>query len=185
VRDTPELLAVGRIRRAHGVRGEVVVQLMTDAPDAIFAPGRRVFAGAPDGSRWRDPTSHAELTFNITGVRPFQDGLLVTVDAIGDRNAADRWRNHTLLVPRDELAPPSNDEVYEHELEGLAVLDTQGATLGAVSAWYRLPHGLLLDVTTPRGTVSVPYNERFVVKVDRAARTLTMDIPDDLFPAAE
>ncbi|MBI1808820.1 MAG: 16S rRNA processing protein RimM [Gemmatimonadetes bacterium] len=182
--DSPELLAVGRIRRAHGVRGEVVVELLTDEPDAIFAPGRRVFAGTPNGTRWRDPKSHEERTFNITGVRPFQDGLLVTVDAIGDRNVADQWRNHTLLVPRDELSPPDDGEVYEHELEGLAVVDAAGAPLGSVSAWYRLPNGLLLDVRTSRGTVSVPYNERFVVRVDRAARTLTMDIPDDLFPDA-
>lgn len=182
--DAPELLAVGAIRRPHGVRGEVVVELMTDAPDAIFAPGRRVFVGTPDGRPWRDPLlDDGDRSITITRARPFQDGLLVTFDAITDRTVADQWRGRTLLVPRDELAPPGDDEFYEYELEGLAVFDIAGARIGAVSAWYRLPHGLLLDVTTPRGVVAVPYNERFVVTVDRAAHALIMDIPDDLYPS--
>lgn len=182
--DAPELLAVGAIRRAHGVRGEVVVELMTDAPDAIFAAGRRVFVGTPDGRPWRDDLHGDDRAIAITGVRPFQDGLLVTFDAITDRNTAALWRGRTLLVPRDELAPPEADEFYEHELDGLAVFNTAGERIGDVSAWYRLPHCLLFDVTTPRGVVSVPYNERFVLRVDRAARALTMDIPDDLYPSA-
>ncbi|MGH7671150.1 MAG: hypothetical protein ACRENQ_16830, partial [Gemmatimonadaceae bacterium] len=45
----PEFLIVGRVRKAHGIRGELVVEPITDAPDAIFAPGRRVFAGTPSG----------------------------------------------------------------------------------------------------------------------------------------
>jgi len=185
VNDRPALLAVGRIRRAHGVRGEVMVELLTDAPDAIFAPGRRVFVGAIDGTPLRDPHTGAGLTVGVTGARDFQDGLLVTFDAIGDRNAAEQWRGRTILAPLSELAPPDDDEVYEHELEGLAVHDTAGTPLGRVSAWYRLPHCILLDVATPRGVVSVPYNERFIVRVDRAARTLTADIPDDLYPAVK
>ena len=188
--DTPALLVVGRIRRAHGVRGEVMVELLTDVPDAIFAPGRRVFAGvaaaagAAAGALLRDPLTGRNAELTIKSVRDFQDGLLVTFDAIADKTVADQWRGRTLLAPEDELVPPDDGEVYEHELEGLAVVDPHGAALGTVSAWYRLPHCLLLDVTTPRGTVSIPYNERFVVRVDRPARTLTVDIPDDLYPAA-
>ena len=46
---------VGRVRRAHGIRGEIVVELMTDAPDAIFAAGARVFQGTAAGDLWHDP----------------------------------------------------------------------------------------------------------------------------------
>ena len=86
---------------------------------------------------------------------------------------------------RDQLVGISHRCDYPPELEGLAVHDTAGTPLGRVSAWYRLPHCILLDVATPRGVVSVPYNERFIVRVDRAARTLTADIPDDLYPAVK
>ena len=46
----PDCASVGRVRRPHGVRGELVVEALTDEPDAIFAPGRRLFQGTPDGS---------------------------------------------------------------------------------------------------------------------------------------
>ena len=46
---TPAFIIVGRVRKAHGIRGEVVVETITDAPDAIFAAGRRLFAGTAEG----------------------------------------------------------------------------------------------------------------------------------------
>jgi 16S rRNA processing protein RimM len=180
VTDSPELLAVGRIRRAHGVRGEVVVELMTDAPDAIFAPGRRVFVGAPDGTRWRDAKSGAELTFHITGVRPFQHGLLVTFDAIGDRDIAERWRNHTLLVPRDEVREPASDELWMHEIPGMRAVDVHGAALGEVRGYYEVPQGIVLEIVTERGVRDVPYNDVFVRSVSRADRVMTLDVPAGL-----
>lgn len=179
--DTPRLLAVGRIRKPHGIRGEVVVETMTDAPDATFAPGRRVFVGTVVGDEWHDAHTGATRTLTVTKSRPFQDGLLVIFDAITDRSLAEHWRNHTLLVPVSELELPDDGEVYEHELEGLAVVNTKGELLGAVTAWYRLPQGLLLDVNTARGIVSVPFSEKFVVRVDRATRTITVDIPEEFF----
>ena len=83
----PEFAIVGRLRKAHGVRGEVVVEVITDTPDAIFAPGGRVFAGTADGVPTRDP-----LELHIESARPFKDGLLIRFQEISDRNTADSWR---------------------------------------------------------------------------------------------
>lgn len=173
--------SVGRVRRAHGIRGELVIELLTDAPDAIFAPGRRVFAGTVDGGPWLDPETGAERACTITSSRPFKDGLLVTLEGIADRSEAERWRGRHLLAPFSELTPPADGEVYLHELEGMRVLDAAGAEVGVVSGWNRLPNGILLDVSGARGAVQVPFNEAFVRAVDRAARRLTIEIPDELY----
>src|SRR5215203_3811794 len=69
---TPALIIVGRVRKAHGIRGEVVVEPITDAPDAIFASGRRVFAGTATGDL---VPNGAEL--HVESSRPFNEGFLV------------------------------------------------------------------------------------------------------------
>src|SRR6476659_805359 len=104
---TPEFLIVGRIRKAHGVRGELVVEIITDAPDAIFASGRRVFAGTAAG----DMTPKRE-ELHIDSVRDFNEGLLVHFSEIGDRTIADQWRGRYLLVPAEEVPSPADDEIF-------------------------------------------------------------------------
>src|SRR3954463_8195160 len=114
---TPEFIIVGRVRKAHGVRGEMVVEVITDAPDAIFASGHRVFAGTVSGDL---APSRQEL--HIDSVRPFNDGLLVHLAEVADRTAADLWRGRYLLVPASEVPAPADDEVYMHDLLGMQVV---------------------------------------------------------------
>ena len=84
----PALTIVGRVRRAHGIRGELVVEPMTDAPDAVFAPGRRVLAGTVDG----DPSADGRALV-VEESRPFKGGgWIVAFVGISDRNEAERWR---------------------------------------------------------------------------------------------
>jgi 16S rRNA processing protein RimM len=172
---------VGRVRRAHGIRGELVVELMTDAPDVIFASGARVFQGTPTGDIWRDPKSGDVRELNVLASRPFKGGLLVTLDVVTDRTEAERWNDRHLLIPVEELTQPEEGAVFLHELAGLRVLNTSGAAFGEVRGWYRVPHGVLLDVHTDRGDVALPFNAQFVLEVNRTGRTLTVAIPDELF----
>ena len=170
------------MRRAHGVRGELVVELMTDAPDVIFASGARVFQGTAAGDLWRDPKTGAPRELKVLASRPFKGGLLVTLDAVSNRTEAERWNDRRLLVPLGELTEPEDGEVFLHELGGMRVLDERGEELGEVHTWYRVPQGVLLDVRTKRGDVALPFNERFVRHVNRAGRSITVSIPDELFP---
>src|ERR1700738_1886526 len=103
----PAVIIVGRVRKAHGIRGEVVVEVITDAPDAIFASGRRVFAGTATGDI---APSRQEL--HVVSVRGIHEGLLVGFEELPDRNAAELWRGRYLLVPAEELPPPDDTEVY-------------------------------------------------------------------------
>jgi 16S rRNA processing protein RimM len=170
---TPEFAIVGRIRKAHGIRGEVVVEPITDAPDATFAPGRRVFAGTTDGDPARDG---AALT--VKEAKPFKGGLIVRFDAIVDRTAAELWRDRYLLLPLSELEPPGDGEVYIHDLVGMQVVLATGEPLGDVQEVYELPQGLVLDVQrTAGGSVILPFNDRVVKLVSRETRTVHVDPP--------
>ena len=165
------LAIVGLIRNAQGIRGEVVVEPLTDAPDAVFASGRRVFVGEDMG----------EPPFTIERVRPFKGGLMVKFEGIEDRNAADLLRGRYVFSPFDELEPLGEDEVYLHELIGMKVeLDT-GEAMGEVTAWYELPQGLTLDVKTTKGSVLIPYRAEVVERIDSDSRTVVVKSDLGLF----
>jgi 16S rRNA processing protein RimM len=170
----PELIIVGRVRKAHGIRGELVVEPITDEPDAVFAPGRRVIAGTASGDPSKD---RRELC--ILSSSPFKGGFIVHFDGIPDRTAAELWRDRFLLVPADELTPLGENQVYVHELPGMRVELESGETVGVVADTYELPQGLTLDVKREKDSVMIPY-DRIVTNVDRAERVIRIDPPAGL-----
>jgi 16S rRNA processing protein RimM len=170
-----DLVIVGRVRRPHGINGELVVEIMTDEPDAVYASGRRVFGGTVEGDA--DPDA-PELT--VTQTRPFKRGLLVRFREIGDRSTAEMWNGRHLLVPEDELAPRATGEVYVHELKGMTVELSSGEVIGTVTDVFEAPQGLLLDVARARGTVLVPFSADIIMGVDRERRLVRIDPPAGL-----
>lgn len=180
-----ELAIVGRIRKAHGIRGELVVEPYTNEPAAVFAAGRRLFGGTPDGRPLAAPAAApgaAPPALTVVRATPHKDGWIVRVDELADRTAAEAWRERTLLAPLAELPPPGDDEVYLHDLVGLRVQRADGTPVGVVADYYELPHGIMLEVrlTTREGTALVPYRPEIVTEVDTGARTLTIDPPEGL-----
>ncbi len=169
-----DLVVVGRVRRPHGVRGEVLIEPLTDEPDAVYASGRRVFGGTSES-----PIDEAP-TLTVIETRPFKDGLLVRFEEIGDRTAAGLWNGRLLFVPEDELTPLGEGEVYQHELKGMTVELSSGEVVGTVADVFEVPQGLLLDVARERGTVLVPFSGEIVVDVDRARRVVRIDPPAGL-----
>jgi len=158
------------------------VESLTDEPDAILAPGSRVFQGTNDGALWLDPKSKQPRELHVTGLRPVKDGWLLTLAEITDRNEAERWNGRQLLVPVEELSEPQEGEVFAHELVGMAVVDADSnEPIGEVIEYYDLPQGLLLEFRTTNGVVaSVPFVEEFVAEVDREARRIRVSLPDGL-----
>ena len=88
----PELVIVGRVRRAHGVRGALAVESLIDSPDAVFASGAVIYAGDRNGA----PT--AEGALHIVDGRPMNNDWLVQVAEIDDRDVAAYWRGRYLLA---------------------------------------------------------------------------------------
>lgn len=168
---------VGRIRKAHGIRGECVVEPLTDAPDVLFASGRRVLAGTVTGEL---AAGEGPQALSITGAREHQGGLLVMFREVADRSAAEQWRGRYLLVPIDEIQQPAEGEVFLHELPGMAAEFEDGTPAGTIETFYELPHGILLGVLREGREVLVPF-DHVVVRVDRAGRRVTIRPPEGLF----
>lgn len=164
---------MGRVRRAHGIRGELVVEALTDAPDAIFAAGRRVFVGTRDGA-----LAQGEPQLSIVRSSPFKGGLIVAFAGIETRSEAERWRDRTFLVPESEVAPPLDDEVFVHDLVGMRVLHASGdeREIGEVTEVFDLPQGLVMEVARLGAKpVLLPFNEHTVTEVDAERRVIRVD----------
>jgi len=171
-----EYVIVGRVRKAHGIRGELVVEPITDTPESIFAPGRRVFPGTVKGDvDPKKPELHVERT------SPFKEGLIVAFREIRDRTSAELWRNRFFLVPSNEIPALDEGEIFVHELLGMHVQLESVEALGEVVDTYELPQGLAIDVrrASRADTVLLLY-EQSVLSVDRDSRTLTVTVPEGL-----
>jgi 16S rRNA processing protein RimM len=173
---TGDYTIVGRIRKPHGIHGELFVDTMCSDPGAIFAPGKSVVAGDNAG----ELLGGAVREMAVMRARPFKGELLVTFRDINDRNTAEEWRQRFLLVLTSQLPEPADGEVWVHELIGMCVNHVNGEHVGEVSGVDELPQGLMLEVKTARGASSVPFVDAIVVGVDREGRTLTIDPPQGL-----
>lgn len=177
----PDCASVGRVRRAHGVRGELVVEALTDEPDAIFAPGRRLFRGTESGELYIAPSTRGPVELTITGLRPFKEGWLLSIEGINDRSESEKWNGRHLLVPVEELSEPAEGEVFAHELVGMQLVDDEtGEPLGEVTEFYQLPQGLLLEFRHKESVANLPFVDEFVREVDRAGRRIVVRLPDGL-----
>ena len=168
-----ELVVVGRIRRAHGVLGVLVVESKTSSAETVFTPGRELIAGTIRGD-----AAVPERVLRIEMAEPFQGGFRVQFSGIADRNEADRWRNRYVLLPRAELPEPDENQVYLYDLVGLSVEDQDGSVVGRVEAYYELRHDIMIEVARPGGSVMIPY--QFVVSVDLEGKRLVVDPPEGL-----
>ncbi len=175
----PEYAIVGLIRKAQGIRGEVVIEPLTDKPDVVFASGSRVFAGTSDGDLAvvRDAKGEEETsTLTVSESKPFKKGLIVQFEELQDRDSAELWRGRYLLAPFSELPPLQEDEVYLHDLIGMSVVSVTNEKLGEVTTFYELPQGIMLDVETARGSsVMIPYRPEIIVWADIQARTIVIN----------
>jgi 16S rRNA processing protein RimM len=156
-------VVVGVIGRAHGVRGEVAVDLRTDEPDRRLAPGQRL--RAEDTSR----------VFTVASRRDHAGRLLVTFVELDDRAAADAVRGTRLVadVPAGER-PVGAGEFYDRQLVGMRVRTAAGAEVGQVVTVLHLPQQDVLEIETPVGARLVPFVEALVPVVDLEHGSLTV-----------
>lgn len=176
----PAFAVVGMIRNAQGIRGEVVVEPLTDTPDLVFAPGRRVLVGDRSGNAPVEARG-VPSSLGVDSAKPFKGGLIVKFDDIADRNAAELLRGRYLLAPFEELEPLGDGEIYLHDLLGMRVELDSGQRVGEVTSYYELPQGLTLDVATSAGSVLVPYRPEVIDRTDAAARVIVVKAEVGLF----
>lgn len=164
-------IVVGRIGKPHGIRGELTVEVRTDAPEIRFAPGSVLVT---------DPARVGPIT--VEAIRWHSGRLLLRVDGVHDRTMAEGLRGVVLTadVPDDEV-PDDPEEFFDHQLRGLAVVTTDGTALGVVDDVVHLPHQDLLAVTRDAGReVLVPFVAEMVIDIDVQAGVITVDLPEGL-----
>jgi len=159
-------LVVGRIGRAHGIRGEVGVEVRTDDPDLRFADGAQLAT---------DPPERGPLT--VVATRWHSGRLLVRFKGLDDRTAAENMRGTMLVIEVDESERPQDpDEFYDHQLVGLRVITTAGDEVGEVAEVLHLPAQDVLAIKRTDGVeVLVPFVQVLVPVVDLDRGSVTVD----------
>ncbi len=169
--DSTESVVVGRIGRAHGVRGDVAVQARTDVPELRFADGTSLAT---------DPSDRGPLT--VTSSRWHSGRLLIRFAGVEDRSAAEELSGVLLVLDRSALEEAGPEAWWDHELTGLLAQMPDGHPLGTVTDVVHAPAQDLLMITTADGReVLVPFVAALVPGIDAAAGRVVIDPPSGLF----
>ncbi|MFC8524999.1 MULTISPECIES: ribosome maturation factor RimM [Micrococcaceae] len=163
-------LQVARIGKPHGIRGEVTVQVLTDAPEDRFVPGTEFVVEDAVAGR-----------LTVRSARWNKDILLLGFEEVADRNQAETLRGAKLFIETEELDGDDDEGWYEHELVGLEAR-VGAQVVGKVTALNTMPVQDLLMVTTPDGKeILIPFVEQIVPEVNIEEGFILLTPPDGLF----
>lgn len=167
-------LRVGRLLKAHGLKGAIKVELYTDDPDRRFVPGAEFSLQVPDASPWHGKN------LTLRELRWYNGHAVGFFEGVDDRTAAEGLAKAILWVTHVDEEAPEDDAWYDHQLVGLAVV-RDGERIGEVTHVDHMPAQDLLIVKTRGREVMVPFVSAIVPEVDLAAGTLTVTPPPGLF----
>ena len=163
-----ELLLIGTIARAHGNKGQVIVNPESDFMDERFREGTTLLVGE-------------ELTpRRITAARFQQGRPIIGLEGIDTMDAAERMAGAELKMPLSELGTLPEQTYYRHDLVGCRVEDTDGRVIGEVTAVEGPMEASRLVIAAPHGEVLIPLVAPICVEVAPAARRITVAAPEGL-----
>ncbi|OAR21651.1 ribosome maturation factor RimM [Mycobacterium leprae] len=167
-------LTIGRVVKAHGIGGEVVVEIRTDDPASRFCPGNIL--------RAKDfPRGGPERRYTVVYAREHGARLLVRLAGVSDRDAADALRGSLFVIDSLDLPPIDEpDTYYDHQLEGLQVRTMMGRDVGVVAEVLHTAAGELLAVRCDSGEVLVPFVGAIVKLVSLDDGIVEIDPPKGL-----
>ena len=164
--DRPTRVAVGRVVRAHGVRGEVGINPHTEVEDR-FAPG--AVLSLEDGR-----------SLTVKAIRRHRGRPLLAFEGVEDRDAAERLRGAYLFVPVEALSPLPEGSFWPHELEGCEVVTTDGRSLGVLAEVLRGPANDVWVARGDEGDTLIPALKDVVASVDLDGRRI--EVREDGLP---
>lgn len=167
------LLAVARLHRPHGLRGEVRCERI--APEEVdfeaLLAGRRL---------WLRQAGHPVRETKLEAIRRHGAGYLIVVEGIEDRTAAQSLRGGELCLARNDLPEMGENFYWEDDLIGLRVVDRELGALGAVTGLQEVQGRWLLRLEKKGGgEVLIPWVKDLVDRVDRASGTIGVNLPLD------
>ncbi|KRC51310.1 16S rRNA processing protein RimM [Leifsonia sp. Root227] len=168
-------LRVGRLTKAHGLKGAIKVELYTDEPEKRFVPGAVFTLQVPTASKWHGKT------LELNELRWYNGHAVAFFAGIDDRSEAETLIKAILWVSQDVKELPDEDDAwYDHQLVGLDAI-RDGVKVGTVARVDHLPAQDLLAIKTANGEVLVPFVKAIVPEVDVTAGTVTLTPPAGLF----
>jgi 16S rRNA processing protein RimM len=168
--DWNAMAVVGRIARAHGIRGQVIVNLETDFPDERFTPGATMYT----------ERGGALTPLTLTTVR-FQNGRpVIGVEGVETMSEAEQLAGLQLRVPLEQLARLPEDTFYHHDLVGCQVMTQDGQNVGMVEGVEGTFEGSRLVVGGARGEILIPLAKDICRTIDVAGKRIVIDPPDGL-----
>jgi 16S rRNA processing protein RimM len=159
----PRFVEVGRLGAAHGVRGWLRVQSFTDPPERLFEWKRWLLGGRE---------------VRLIEARQQGNGWIAQLEGIADRDAASRLTGQMVSVERTELPPVKESEHYRDDLLGFEVRNLEGVSFGVVDHYIDTPANAVMVIKGERERL-VPVTAHHLRSVDRDARQLTVDWPED------
>ncbi|SEI17514.1 MULTISPECIES: ribosome maturation factor RimM [unclassified Leifsonia] len=168
-------LRIGRLTKAHGLKGALKIELYTDEPEKRFVPGAVFTLQVPTASKWHGKT------LELRELRWYNGHAVGFFEGVDDRSEAETLTKAILWVSQDvKELPAEEDAWYDHQLVGLDAL-RDGVSVGRVARVDHLPAQDLLAIATAHGEVLVPFVKAIVPEVDLAAGTVTLTPPPGLF----
>jgi 16S rRNA processing protein RimM len=168
-------LRVGRLVKAHGLKGAIKLELYTDSPSERFKPGQILELQVPERSQWFGKT------ITVLELRFYNQAPVLFIEGIDDRSKAETLIKAILLIETEaDVLPEEPEAWYDHQLVGLKAL-VGTASVGTVIRVDHLPAQDLLAIETANGEVLVPFVKQIVPEVDIKSGQLLLTPPDGLF----
>lgn len=163
-------MLVGRLRRPHGLRGELLMEVRTEFPERLER-GRTLYIG----QEYRP--------FRLRSVRQNADSLLVAFQDIRDPEQAAALRNQWVYIRTDEVPPLSDGEFYHHQIVGLQVIDEAGVSLGVVKEILETGSNDVLIVHPELGQdILLPFIDEVILDVDLQQGIINVHLLPGLLP---
>lgn len=177
--DRRGLVAVARVAKAHGIRGELCMDIHADSP-LLFAPGSTLFlvAAALSGQK---AGAGRPRPYVVQSARDHNGRLILVLEGVADRNAAEALRGAEVLIAEADLPPPDEGEEYLHRLLGSQVFLADETPVGVFEAILDTPGQLTWVILAPNGReILFPAVPEFILGLDADAKAIHIDPPPGL-----
>ncbi len=166
----PAFLVVGKLRRAHGVRGEMIMEVMTDFPERL-SKGKQVFLG------------EQRQTVTIRGKRNHAEGMLIAFEGYETPESMAGLRNQLVYVRSREIPRLEEGEYYHHQLIGLQVVSVDGRSIGIVEDILQTgAHDVLLARSETGAEILIPTADPFIANIDLDKRVIRVHMLPGMEP---
>lgn len=166
-----EMKLVGKVKDAHGLRGELYI--------LVFS-GEVAWAKKLKNFELRNAKTGETVAYSVEKLKPFKQGLIIKPETLADRNGAEAVKGFEFYIPAEIFVSKPGETIYLNEILGFMVKNAAQENIGVVKSISTNGAQDLLVVEAAKGTVEIPFVEAFIKKIDFKHKTIVMDLPEGL-----